>query len=61
MVSCSEFRATARNVEPLIEDKLTEHSWPKFVHPYPLSEKHFHRLLQADARFLVGHLPGRRV
>jgi NPCBM/NEW2 domain-containing protein len=28
-------------VEPLIEDKLTEHSWPKFIHPYPLSEKHF--------------------
>jgi len=28
-------------VEPLIQDKLTEHSWPKFVHPYPLSEKHF--------------------
>jgi hypothetical protein len=28
-------------VEPLIEDKLTEHSWPKFVHPYPLSDKHF--------------------
>ena len=30
-----------RKVEPLIEDKLTEHSWPKFLHPYPLSEKHF--------------------
>ncbi|MBC8874758.1 MAG: SUMF1/EgtB/PvdO family nonheme iron enzyme [Planctomycetes bacterium] len=29
------------DVEPLIEDKLTEHSWPKFVHPYPLSERHF--------------------
>ena len=30
-----------RKVQPLIEDKLTEHSWPKFLHPYPLSEKHF--------------------
>jgi len=30
-----------RKVEPLIQDKLTEHSWPKFLHPYPLSEKHF--------------------
>jgi len=30
-----------RKVEPVIEDKLTEHSWPKFLHPYPLSEKHF--------------------
>jgi formylglycine-generating enzyme required for sulfatase activity len=28
-------------VEPLIEDKLTEHSWPKFTHPYPISDKHF--------------------
>jgi formylglycine-generating enzyme required for sulfatase activity len=24
-----------------IEDKLTEHSWPKFLHPWPLSEKYF--------------------
>jgi len=30
-----------QEVEPLIEDKLTEHSWPKFIHPYPLSEKYF--------------------
>ena len=22
-----------QKVEPLIEDKLTEHSWPKFLHP----------------------------
>ena len=28
-------------VLPLIEDKLTEFSWPKFVHPYPLSENYF--------------------
>ena len=28
-------------VEPMIQDKLTEHSWPKFLHPYPLSEKYF--------------------
>ena len=28
-------------VEPLIQDKLTEESWPKFLHPYPLSEKYF--------------------
>jgi formylglycine-generating enzyme required for sulfatase activity len=28
-------------VEPKIEDKLTEHSWPKFLHPAPLSEKYF--------------------
>jgi len=24
-----------RKVVPLIEDKLTEHSWPKFLHPWP--------------------------
>lgn len=28
-------------VEPRIEDKLTEHSWPKFTHPWPLSDKYF--------------------
>lgn len=30
-----------KKVEPLIEDKLTQHSWPKFTHPYPLSDKYF--------------------
>lgn len=30
-----------QKVEPIIEDKLTEHSWPKFLHPWPLSDKHF--------------------
>ena len=28
-------------VEAKIMDKLTEHSWPKFLHPWPLSEKYF--------------------
>lgn len=28
-------------VEPRIEDRLTEESWPKFLHPYPLSDKYF--------------------
>jgi len=28
-------------VEPVIEDKLTLDSWPKFLHPWPLSEKYF--------------------
>jgi len=28
-------------VEPVIRDGLVEGSWPKFLHPYPLSEKHF--------------------
>ena len=30
-----------RKVEPLIEDKLTLNTWPKFLHPWPLSEKYF--------------------
>jgi formylglycine-generating enzyme required for sulfatase activity len=30
-----------RKVEPIIEDKLTLDSWPKFLHPWPLSEKYF--------------------
>ncbi len=28
-------------VEPKIEDKLTEHHWPKFLHPWPLSDNYF--------------------
>ncbi|MFH1717828.1 MAG: SUMF1/EgtB/PvdO family nonheme iron enzyme [Planctomycetota bacterium] len=28
-------------VEPLIEDKLTLDTWPKFLHPWPLSENYF--------------------
>ena len=30
-----------QQVEPIIEDKLTLDSWPKFLHPWPLSEKYF--------------------
>jgi formylglycine-generating enzyme required for sulfatase activity len=30
-----------QRVEPKIEDKLTEHSWPKFLHPWPLNEHYF--------------------
>jgi len=30
-----------RLVEPLIIDALTDASWPKFLHPWPLSEKYF--------------------
>jgi len=31
----------AGKVEPLIEDRLTQDSWPKFLHPFPLSENYF--------------------
>ena len=30
-----------RAVEPVIADRLVDASWPKFLHPYPLSEKYF--------------------
>ncbi|HUV66718.1 MAG TPA: hypothetical protein VMW24_22715, partial [Sedimentisphaerales bacterium] len=30
-----------QRVEPLIEDKLTLDTWPKFLHPWPLSDKYF--------------------
>ncbi|MHC4174516.1 MAG: SUMF1/EgtB/PvdO family nonheme iron enzyme [Planctomycetota bacterium] len=30
-----------KKVDPLIEDKLTLDTWPKFLHPWPLSEKYF--------------------
>ena len=28
-------------VEPVIRDRLVDRSWPKFLHPYPLSDKYF--------------------
>ena len=30
-----------QKVEPIVRDGLVNGSWPKFLHPYPLSEKHF--------------------
>jgi len=30
-----------KTVQPIIADGLVEGSWPKFLHPYPLSEKYF--------------------
>ena len=30
-----------KKVEMIIKDGLTISSWPKFLHPYPLSDKHF--------------------
>jgi formylglycine-generating enzyme required for sulfatase activity/cytochrome c553 len=30
-----------QKVEPVIMDKLSIDSWPKFAHPYPLSDKYF--------------------
>ena len=30
-----------RKVEPIILDRLVDRSWPKFLHPYPLSDRYF--------------------
>jgi len=30
-----------RDVKPVIKDWLTAHIWPKFLHPWPLSDKYF--------------------
>ena len=48
-------------VEPVIGDQIVGNSWPKFLHPYPLSDKYFLTAMKPDAAFAVGHLPGRRV
>ncbi len=30
-----------KKVEPIIRDRLVNGSWPRFLHPYPLSEKYY--------------------
>lgn len=37
-----------RPVRPIIRDRLVDDSWPKFLHPYPLSEKYFLVACQPD-------------
>jgi len=37
-------------VEPIIRDQLVNDSWPRFLHPFPLSEKYFLTACQPDAR-----------
>ncbi len=37
-----------KKVEPIIRDELIRHSWPKFLHPWPLSDKYF--LVSAQPR-----------
>ncbi len=50
-----------KKVEPIIGDALVDGSWPKFLHPYPLSDKYFLVSCKPDAAVAVGHLPGGRV
>jgi len=37
-----------QKVEPIIRDQLVNNSWPKFLHPFPLSEKYFLTACQLD-------------
>ena len=46
---------------PVIRDDLVGDSWPKFLHPYPLSDKYFSGRRQPGAEVALGHLPGGRV
>ncbi len=43
-----------QKVEPLIQDGLTRNSWPKFLHPYPLSENYFLVAAKPTSRSLWG-------
>lgn len=43
-----------KKVEPLIGDQIVNSSWPKFLHPYPLSDKYFLTAMQPDASSLWG-------
>jgi len=37
-------------VKPIIRDNLVDKSWPKFLHPYPLSDKYFLVACQPSAK-----------
>ncbi len=41
-------------VDPIIRDTLVEGSWPKFLHPYPLSDKYFLVSMQPTPQSLWG-------
>ncbi len=41
-------------VEPNIGDAIVNNSWPKFLHPYPLSDKYFLVAMQPTAQSLWG-------
>lgn len=43
-----------RPVEPVIKDNLVDNSWPRFLHPYPLSEHYFLVSCQPSPRSLWG-------
>ena len=38
--AASHLANPGRQQEPVVRDRLTSHDWPKFLHPFPLSEKY---------------------
>ena len=51
----------AKKVEMIIKDGLTISSWPKFLHPYPLSDKYFLVAAKPNPPVGMGYLPGRHL
>ena len=49
-----ESATDARYESTLIVDNLVDNSWPKFLHPYPLSDKYFLVACQPTAQSLWG-------
>ena len=46
-------------IVPVIRDDLVSGSWPKFLHPFPLSDKYFLDGRAARRQCTLGDLPGR--
>ena len=44
------FPERGRRVEPLVRDRLVDPSWPKFLHPYPLSDTYILTAAKLSAR-----------
>lgn len=43
-----------KKVEPVIVDQLVDNSWPKFLHPYPLSDQYYLAASQTNGGSLWG-------
>jgi formylglycine-generating enzyme required for sulfatase activity len=43
-----------KEVEPVVADNLVGGSWPKFLHPYPISDKYFLAAVQPTASSRIG-------
>ncbi len=49
-----ESTSDPRHESSLIQDNLVDNSWPKFLHPYPLSDKYFLVAAKLEPRSLWG-------